>query len=299
MKELPGFKSILSRSRQFACGQISDTRKYEKALHEAGAEAYEKFVSAWALQHKYFLAARWGRKFNGLFLDYGCGTGVIARNLIGAGREIVGIDISRNMCRIVKKKFGAQVVVGDCLNLPFKDQAFSVVCISQMLHHVPDQLEGAFSEIGRCTEKAVCMFEPSTTPPSLILRVIWFFHEMLQFSLYQLSKLLYRLRKNKPEEYGKSVFERELNPERLRELCEKEGFEVSEMRFFNFVPLITFLPETLRKHLVYSMISLTRGTDVEIIAKRCKSTQVKLQRQRIRTDLSSSNFLASPKYRAS
>jgi len=272
VKELVGFKSIFSRSRQFARGRISDTRKYEMALHEVGAEAYEKLVSSWALQHKYFLAVRWGRKFNGLFLDYGCGTGVVARNLINVGREAVGIDISRNMCKNAKKKFGVQVVVGDCLNLPFKYQAFSVVCISQMLHHVPDQLERAFSEIGRCARRAVCMFEPSTTPLALILRLIWFFHEGLQFLLYQLSKPLYRLRKHKPEKYGKSIFERELNPEKLRELCEKEGFEVTQVRFFNFIPSIAFLPETLRKHLLYSMISSTSGTDVEIIALRYQST---------------------------
>jgi len=269
VKELVGFRSILSRSRRFAGGGISDTREYEKALHEAGAEAYEKFVSSWALQHKYFLAARWGRKFNGLFLDYGCGTGIVSRNLTSVGREVVGIDISRNMCRITKRRFGADVVVGDCLTLPFKHQAFSVICTSQMLHHVPDQLEKAFSEIGRCSKEAVCMFEPSTTPIAPILTLIWFLYETFQFYLYQLSKLVYGLRKHRPKEYGKSIYEKELNPEKLRELCQKEGFKVTQIRFFNFIPWSTFLPENLRRNLLYSMISCTRGTDVEIIAKRC------------------------------
>jgi SAM-dependent methyltransferase len=240
---------------------FSDAREYEMALHDAAAEDYEKGVSEWIVEHKCFISARWGRKFHGLFLDYGCGTGLVTRYLISLRREVVGVDTSRNMCKIVKKLWGVQVVVGDCLNLPFKDKAFDVICVSGVLHHFPHQLERAFSEIGRCVKKAVCIIEPSATPPPLILRFILFLYKGYKW-------ILFRLYKRVCGKYTYSVFERPLIPAKLTELCEKEGFVVSEIRFFNHIPLITFLPETFRKHLVQSMLSPVRGTDVEIIATR-------------------------------
>ncbi len=240
----------------------SDIRKYEMALSSA-AEDYEKQISEWILEHKYFIAARWGQKFHGLFLDYGCGTGLVARNLVRLGREVVATDISKNMCRITKDICGVQVVVADGLNLPFKRQAFSVICVSGVLHHLRQQLESVFSEIGQCAEKAICIVEPSTTPPRAILRLLLFFH-LVQKRL--LHEIMYKHVNGK---YTYSVFEGPVDPEKLRELCERHGFQVSEMRFFNHFPSITFLPERVRKHLVRSMLSSTRGTDVEIIAKRC------------------------------
>jgi len=243
---------------------LPDTRSYEKGLHEAGAEEYEKGVSEWALEHRYFIAGQWGRRFRGLFLDYGCGTGLVARNLVDAGREVVGIDISRAMCEIAKRKIGFEVVVGDCLNLPFRDQAFGVVCASGVLHHLPHQLERALSEIGRCAKQAICLVEPSATPPVFILRVILFFYKIYKW-------VLDRLYANLIGKYTYSIFERPLHHEKLSQICKKEGFQVSQVRFFNHIPLArtrTFFPENLRRHLVESMLSSANGTDVEIIAKR-------------------------------
>ncbi len=245
----------------------SDIRKYEMALSSA-AEDYEKQISEWILEHKYFIAARWGQKFHGLFLDYGCGTGLVARNLVRLGREVVATDISKNMCRITKDICGVQVVVADGLNLPFKRQAFSVICVSGVLHHLRQQLENAFFEIGRCASKGICIVEPSSKPPHLILRLLFFLHRAY-------GGLLYRtVYKNMRGKYKYSIFEGPLDPEKLIELLENQGFQVSELRFFNHFPYfppfpITILPERLRKHLVRSMLSSTRGTDVEIIAKRC------------------------------
>jgi len=247
-----------------------EPRQHEMALGETGAEDYEKgiHVTGWALVHKYFVSARWGRKFHGLFLDYGCGTGLVARNLVGVGRKVVATDISKNMCRIAKAICGVEVVVADGLNLPFKDHAFSVICISGVLHHLRQQLESAFFEMGRCARRGICIVEPSATPPHLILRLLFFFHRAYEWLLY---RTVYKHMRRK---YTYSIFEGPLDPEKLRELCEKQGFQVSELRFFNQIPYfppfpMTLLPERLRKHLVRSMFSPTRGTDVEIIAKRC------------------------------
>lgn len=241
--------------------KYDDSRKYERALSDAGAEDYEK--GEWLLEHKYFVSARWGRKFDGLFLDYGCGTGLVSRNLIAVGREVIATDISRNMCRIAKKIHMVPVVVADGLNLPFRDHAFSVICISGVLHHIPQQLEKAFTEIGRCSSNAICIIEPSTTSPHMLLRPILFLNKVFSWLLYQL------VYKRKSGKYTFSIFEGPLRPEKLKTLCEKQGFKVSELRFFNHIPkLHIFLSERIRKYLTKKLISLSHGTDVEIIAKR-------------------------------
>ena len=56
-----------------------DTRKYERAIAEAGATEYEEAVVKRSLMiHRYFTTSNWGRMFpNGVFLDYGCGTGIL------------------------------------------------------------------------------------------------------------------------------------------------------------------------------------------------------------------------------
>jgi predicted TPR repeat methyltransferase len=83
--------------------KIYDSRKYEMDLHDGGAEDYEKHISEWVIEHKYFIAGKWGRIFKGLFLDYGCGTGLVSRYLKDHGCEVLGVDISKNMCKIAKK----------------------------------------------------------------------------------------------------------------------------------------------------------------------------------------------------
>jgi len=242
-------------------------KKIEIALGEAGAEDYEKGIhwTGWDFIHKHFVSARWGKKFHGLFLDCGCGTGLVARNLVSAGREVVGMDISKNMCRVTKQICGVDVIVADCLNLPFRDQAFSVACVSGVLHHFPQQLQSAFLELGRCAKKGICIIEPSATPPHPILRLLLFLQNGYEWVLRRTAY------KHSRTKYSHSIFEDPLDPEKLRKLFEKQDFQVSEMIFFNKIPYfppfsVTCLPSKLRKHLIRSMISSTRGTDVEIIA---------------------------------
>ncbi|MHA1833160.1 MAG: class I SAM-dependent methyltransferase [Candidatus Baldrarchaeia archaeon] len=239
---------------------IFDRRKYEMALHDVAAVDYERQVSDWIIEHKYFISAMWGKRFDGLFLDYGCGTGLVAR-FIKPLREIVGIGISKNMCKIAKKVWGIDVIVGDCLNLPFTDDAFNVICISGVLHHIPQDLEKAFSEIERCVKEAVCIVKPSTTKPLLFLRPILFLYKAYKW-------FLQKLRRRLCGKYTYSIFEKPLDPRILINLCSKKGFDAREIRFFNHIPLTRFLPETIRKHLIQSMLSSTHGTDVEIIATR-------------------------------
>lgn len=241
-----------------------DARKYERNLSDAGAEDYEKGVREYVIEHKCFVSSKWGRKFSGLFLDYGCGTGLVTRHIISAGRGVVGTDISKNMCSVTKRLWGVSVIVADGLNLPFRNRVFSVVCVSGVLHHLPQELETAFTEMTRCTDKAICIIEPSTTPPAIPLRLIRFFDKVY---VWLLRKSVYKLASGK---YTYSKYERPLNPGKLKKMCEKHGFKILELRFFNHIPrrFTWLLSERILKHLVNSMISPLRGTDVEIVAMK-------------------------------
>ncbi len=66
-------------------------------------------------------------------LDIGCGTGHIIKELATYGEKtsIVGLDISRSMigiaCRNTEGLSNASLVLGDGLDLPFRDSSFDVV----------------------------------------------------------------------------------------------------------------------------------------------------------------------------
>lgn len=154
-----------------------DTRKYEQALHDAVALDYDNIITShYSLKHKYFTTAVWGKRFNKLFLDYGCGTGIASCTLADIGCKVVAFDISPKMAAITKQKCNVPVVVADAFNLPFKNQAFSTFCITGVLHYLLDW-DSAFDEICRCAKDVICINEPSATPPILPVKLI---HTFLQ-----------------------------------------------------------------------------------------------------------------------
>jgi len=246
-----------------------DTRRYERAISEAGATEYEEAITKRSLMiHRYFTTSKWGRMFpNGVFLDYGCGTGVVSRFLVRMGLEVVAFDFSKKMCKISKETCSVPVVVADALNLPFREKSFSTVCVSGVLHHIHD-LERTFEELCRVSRHFVCIDEISTTPPPLIMRLIQLFFQFL----FSLRKRIFTKSVIKGWRfYGASEYERPLNPNYLVQLYEKNGFRVVGMRFFNDIPLShLFLPESVRKYVFAKLISSKGGIDVEIIAKRVK-----------------------------
>lgn len=244
--------------------RLIDTRKYEQMISDAGASDYEKaVVSEYGLKHKYFTTFIWGKTFSELFLDYGCGTGVASRTLIKTGRKVVAFDISWKMVSITKETCGVPVIVADALNLPFKNQAFSTICITGVLHHILD-LETAFDEIRRCTKDVLCINEPSITESLFLVKLLI----RIFFWIIGLNKALHMRAPYKTFLYRGSKYERPLDPNELIQLCKSHGFEILRIRFFNHIPLVhLFLKERIRKHIFKFLISNKRGTHVEIIAR--------------------------------
>jgi SAM-dependent methyltransferase len=73
-------------------------------------------------------------------LDVGCGTGSFLRRLAGsgAGRCLVGVDLSAAAVASLSGAVGVAAVVADAQRLPFDAERFDVVTARHMLYHVPD-----------------------------------------------------------------------------------------------------------------------------------------------------------------
>ncbi len=91
----------------------------------------------------------------GKILDIGCGNG---RNLVPFAKlnfECYGVDFSKNMIEIARKKFerlGLKCVfqTAHATDLPFKDESFDYVICIAVLHHLKKaECEKALSEIRR------------------------------------------------------------------------------------------------------------------------------------------------------
>lgn len=116
--------------------------------------ANEKFYAV--ARGSRLLVERWVAERSGgrSFLDFGCGDGRFARLAASHGGRAVGVDISdvsvanaRGLSSATPGMRGPQYAIGDCENLAFQDNAFDLVCVSGVLHHL--DASKAFAELAR------------------------------------------------------------------------------------------------------------------------------------------------------
>lgn len=101
-------------------------------------------------------------------VDVGCGTGVIAghaRDIVGEGGEVVGVDPSEGMLAVAKEQgriTSSHVAGGDALPLP--DRHFNMVTMGYALRHVND-LVTTFREYLRVLRPGGTVLILEITPP--------------------------------------------------------------------------------------------------------------------------------------
>lgn len=74
----------------------------------------------------------------GLTLEVGVGTGVVASALQARGRAVVGMDLSPRMLALAKARLGPVVAVADAHALPIPLAAVDNICVVWVLHAVAD-----------------------------------------------------------------------------------------------------------------------------------------------------------------
>ncbi|MBD3311956.1 methyltransferase domain-containing protein [archaeon] len=88
-------------------------------------------------------------KKDSLILDLGCGTGYLTRMLREKNYKVIGIDISEK--RI--KEAGKDFLVGDASKPPFKDKVFDCVIASDVIEHLPDDLNNIIKRLKKLVKK--------------------------------------------------------------------------------------------------------------------------------------------------
>lgn len=108
----------------------------------------------WGIREKtfHFVNPEKGAKI----LDVCTGTGNQAFSFGKRGFDVMGVDLSKDMLKIAKKKNGygnVYFVLADASNLPCKQNYFDVCCISFGLHEMPNSVrERVLKEMIRVTK---------------------------------------------------------------------------------------------------------------------------------------------------
>lgn len=73
-------------------------------------------------------------------LEIGVGTGRVSVPLMEAGREVVGVDVSRRMMERARSKGLPNLLLADGTRTPFRDGSFDAVLLAHVLHIVEDPM---------------------------------------------------------------------------------------------------------------------------------------------------------------
>jgi SAM-dependent methyltransferase len=105
------------------------------------AAVYDDSLPAHVVEHYLrkrvrYVVACCGR---GRALDVGCGTGVLASRLAGAGYAMTGVDPSAGMLEVLRRRApDVEAVQGSGTALPFDAGAFDLVLSVATFHHIAD-----------------------------------------------------------------------------------------------------------------------------------------------------------------
>lgn len=100
-------------------------------------------------------------------LDFGCGAGWLSKVLASEGYWTTGIDTSSSLVKSATNSFSgsSRFIVGDCMNLPFRDESFDLVVGIAILHHL--QSEKGLAECHRVIAPggSLILLEPNKYNP--------------------------------------------------------------------------------------------------------------------------------------
>ena len=109
--------------------------EYDKMMGETGDIPHQKLINP-AIQQ--FLGDISGK----VILDAGCGNGYRVRRLSVSTKKVIGIDNSKELIKIAKRKGIPSTVsfkVADLTKaLPFKDGYFDIILSNMVLHYLPN-----------------------------------------------------------------------------------------------------------------------------------------------------------------
>jgi len=106
------------------------------------ADAYDDSLPAYVVEHylqKRTDFIRANVPTGASVLDIGCGTGALAARIRKAGYQVVGVDPSKGMLRVLKGRAPSVDAVAACgMTLPFADDRFDLVYCVAVMHHIAE-----------------------------------------------------------------------------------------------------------------------------------------------------------------
>ena len=105
-------------------------------------------------------------------LDFGAGTGNITGKLLKLGYNVTAIDISKEMCDIIKKKYKKyldseklKIINSPIENISFEKGEFDLITCYSVLHHLPDYI-GSLKKLTKFLKKEGIMYLDHEKSPS-------------------------------------------------------------------------------------------------------------------------------------
>jgi len=107
-----------------------------------------------------------GFKITSFAVDLGCGPGTNLRQILEKSKYVIGLDLSLTMIQKAKRRIEVQplrwkldLVVGDLVSLPFREEIFELAIAKAVLHHVPKtEIGKAIEEMRRVVKRAGYIF---------------------------------------------------------------------------------------------------------------------------------------------
>jgi len=122
---------------------VFDRRRHAKALFAPLGPTYDRVGTVLSFgqdpRWRRFLVARIPAD-GGHVLDVATGTGLVAERLLAAGHRVTGLDQSREMLALARKRFGdsVELVEASAEKLPFGDASFDHLTFTYLLRYVDD-----------------------------------------------------------------------------------------------------------------------------------------------------------------
>lgn len=157
---------------------MTDTQTLRQQVHDANRAVHKVEVSYYELFHPEVYSKHEQKRITGTLqkasslvvnngkraLDFGAGTGNLTEKLLAIGYEVTAVDISAEMCALIKAKCTSHVDSGKLtvVNSPIEEVSFGagkfdlVTCYS-VLHHLPDY-EAALRQLCGFLKKGGVMY---------------------------------------------------------------------------------------------------------------------------------------------
>jgi ubiquinone/menaquinone biosynthesis C-methylase UbiE len=93
-------------------------------------------------------------------LDYGCGSGNLARHMLDIGLDVTCADVSPEFLRLVDERFGVPTIeLVDGSTSCILDGSVDIIGLYSVLHHIPDYLSAVTELFGKLRPGGVLMID--------------------------------------------------------------------------------------------------------------------------------------------